>query len=134
MSKVYAATRISKEVTVDDFETGCELKCRTIIDDDINLTAPSFALLVGRVFREYCIDLKTRICKFPECGENDDEINGFKFDRLENADGDEHSADEEQRWKAGKIKLWQADYYVRVEVREVRDLSPEDFNGIPCHD
>lgn len=127
MKTIYACTRISKEVCVDDFENGCELKRTCVMDEVCNIRAPSMPELIEKLGEAY--GLKKIDNVFLPNGLGPD-VAWFGFNRLEDSEGNEPSPMVEGLWKKGRRKLWLADYSFSVEKRVVSDLTAEDFKGI----
>lgn len=105
MENVIFCGAVAKWIEKDNYEKGCIGDCQDfgIILDDFR--APSIRELIENVKDFFGMT---------DAPEYDEENNYFWFDREENDDGEEASAPEWEKFKAGKIDLWLARYSLSV--------------------
>lgn len=121
MKTVYACTFIEKEVEVDDFEKGCIGGRTCVMNQRVNIVAPTLSLLIESIGNYMSLNIDD--VWLPE-----QESTHIGFNRLEDADGNPASQRLEAAWKHGEAKLYLADYHFAIERRVVSVISRQDFD------
>jgi hypothetical protein len=124
---MYCCTSVEKEVSVDHYDTGCELTRNCIISDEVSIRAETMTSLLSAVGAYYGIEIDDVWTGGLE--------NGFlSYNRLENADGDEPSETEKEEWKRGERTLYLADWTFQIEKITVSDITADDLVGVKTHE
>jgi hypothetical protein len=122
----YACTFIEKTVSVDDYETGCELQSFCIMADPVNIVADSIPKLIGAIGDYLGIDIQ-------DCWVPDFPANRIGFNQCETVEGYAPTEGQIARWKRGDCTLYLADYHFTIERREVSPIPETDFAGVKFH-
>jgi len=119
MENVIFCGAVAKCVEKDNYENGCIGDCQDfgIILDDFR--AGSVRELIEKVADFFGISA--------DALEYDEINNYFWFDREENDDGEEASAPEWEKFKAGKIDLWCARY--SLSVRRLCEVGADEMRA-----
>ncbi len=127
----YFCTYVSKEVRVDNYETGCETERVCTMAKRCDVGADTVPELLKAIGERYGLDVDDLFIP----GDDDDDITHVGFNRNETADGYEPTERELKGFKRGTVKLWLADYTFAVEYRETRPLRLEEISaaGIKTH-
>lgn len=133
MNTVYACTFIEKCAEEDHVENGCDPDSQVCVRHErCNIQADTLPGLLKALGKQFYLDIDDVFVP-------DDDDNGniarIGFNRLENEDGGEPTADQQRRWKRGEMTLYLADYHFLVEKRTVEPIRLEEFtgNGIKFH-
>lgn len=132
MRTVYACTSIKKRVEDDSYEHGADPDSqRCVMFENVNMAASSLSVLIKVIGERLGLEIDD--VWFPGVGDDDTRIS---FNRLENDDGDEPTEGEMEDFRAGKRKLYLADYDFLIEKRETSPVTLEEFQaaGIKTHD
>ncbi len=133
MNTIYACTHVEKCAEKDDYENGCDPSTQVcVMHERCNVQADTLPGLLKVLGKQLYLDIDDVFV--PDDDDNGD-ITRIGFNRLENEDGDEPTADQERRWKQGEITLYLADHYFLIEKRYVSPIRLEEFpsNGIRFH-
>jgi len=127
----YACTFIEKEVEDDSYENGIDpTSRRCLLNERVNIEAESFGELVQKLGDYLGMTIDDLFIN-----EEQEFIEWFGFNRLENADSDEPTEREMDEFRAGKRDLYAADYTFHVEKREVSAIAVDEIRaaGLKTH-
>ena len=125
MKTVYACTFVEKSAEEDHFENGCDpstLVC--LMHERCSIQADTLPGLLKSLGKQFCLEIDDVFVSH-----DDGEINRIGFNRLEDEEGNEPTADQKQRWEQGDLTLYLADYDFLIEKRTVEPIHLEDFTG-----
>lgn len=118
MKKIYACTWIEKTAMRDHATDGADpSSVVTVMCESVNLTAPTMAELLEKIRRTYFVDVSTVSA----------EPGRISLSQTETDDGDIPTTTQLREFEAGSLPLFICDYSFAVEVREVRELTADDF-------
>ncbi len=129
----FACTHIIKEITVDNFETGCETTQTCVLDQKADITGETLRELFTNISKEWGFSPEIDELFIPDPDGKD--ISYVGFDQLENSDGYAPTDAQTDLWKKGEIQLWLADYSFLISFREVRPVTMKEImeSGIKTH-
>jgi hypothetical protein len=133
MNTVYACTHVEKCAEEDHYENGCDPSTQVcVMHERCNVQADSLPGLLKALGKQFYLNIDDVFV--PDDDENGN-IARIGYNRLEDVDGNQPTADQERRWKAGKQKLYLADYAFIIEQRNVSPIRLEEFqaNSIRFH-
>lgn len=120
---LYACTHITKDVAVDHFVTGAEVKQTCVLDQRCNITGRSLTELLAALGEVYCLTIDDVFIADQGAGR----VDWISFNRMENADGAEPTEGQLAAWKRGEVTLYLADYSFAIEKRVVAGVPKGDF-------
>lgn len=128
---VYAATFVDKEIETDDYDRGCIGPRSCVWHERLNVQAPSLAELIAKLSEKLDLDIDDIFIPSDES----EEVDRIGYNRLENEEGYEPTAQEKKAWKLGKVTLYLADYTFAIEKYETLPIKAEEFAtaGITTH-
>jgi hypothetical protein len=124
---MFCCTHVEKCVTVDHFETGCELKRRCVMDENVFIRAETLPELINKLNARYSLDIDSLWVGAIEDGR-------IGFNRMENAHGHEPEPYEVEAWKKGNRQMWLADWDFCIEKFITQPITHEDFAGLATHE
>ncbi len=124
---MFLLTHVEKCVTVDHYETGCEMERRCVMAENAAIRAETIQALTRKISERYGVELDDIWVGAIDEGR-------ISFNRTENADGNPPSEAELAKWKLDKLTLWIADYDFCVDKYNPQPLTMADFAGMKTHE
>jgi hypothetical protein len=123
----YICTHAFKAAEVDDFNSGCVPDTyRQIFSERPDVQAGTLAELIQALGERYGLDIDDIWFPADEMTETETLIG---YSRLENEAGGEPRKSTIEKWKRGEVTLYLADYYFRIQRREVYAVTADEFKA-----
>lgn len=127
--RLYVATHLRKEACMFEPDGGGLVGDWSVVADHaVNVESEDAGGLLKGIERHLCLDPEDVKCLFT--GDEDD-VSEIRFNRIETVDGHKPSPLDMDSHRKGKLDLYQADYYVRVEVRDSFPVPFRELKAVP---